>query len=194
MHSHCRPLDTEWLQLRINDRVIRIKQWTAADRLALSPGKTELLWITTPRTAHLISHALLLIDKGRIAPSTQVRLLRVLWDETLAFNDHVSNVSRSCYHQLRRIREIVIPLVRAFILTRIDYCNFTLLGLPPVSWVTCRWCLMLLLVWFFELDGVDTLRNYWKMSCIGYVSQSELPIRDVGICSKHNMIQTSQNA
>lgn len=96
----------------------------------------------TSRKAHLISHALLLIDKGRIEPSTQVRLLGVLWDEMLAFNDHVimitSNVSRSCYHQLWRIREIchhlstltVIPLVHAFILARIDYCNSILLGLP----------------------------------------------------------------
>lgn len=50
----------------------------------------------------------------------------------------MSSVTRTCYFQLRKIAEIrryisipaVIHLVRALVLSRLDYCNSILLGLP----------------------------------------------------------------
>jgi len=51
---------------------------------------------------------------------------------------HVSKVASSCFYQLRRLRqirrlvgqEVTAQLVSAFILSRLDYCNSVLAGLP----------------------------------------------------------------
>jgi len=51
---------------------------------------------------------------------------------------HVSKVASSCFYQLRRLRqitrlvgqEVAAQLVSAFILSRLDYCNSVLAGLP----------------------------------------------------------------
>jgi hypothetical protein len=55
--------------------------------------------------------------------------------------EHISSVSRNCYFQLRRIATIrkflttdaTAKLVTSTILTRIDYCNSLLAGLPSSS-------------------------------------------------------------
>jgi len=55
--------------------------------------------------------------------------------------EHVSKVASSCFYQLRRLRqirllvglEVTAQLVSAFILSRLDYCNSVLAGLPRCS-------------------------------------------------------------
>lgn len=57
---------------------------------------------------------------------------------SFSFVGHLGNVTHTCYYQIHRIREIchylplpdVIKLVRAFILSQVDYCKSILLGLP----------------------------------------------------------------
>ena len=52
-------------------------------------------------------------------------------DSELTMKTHISRVVSSCYHQLRRIRQVrrlvrqdvAQQLVSAFILSRLDYCN-----------------------------------------------------------------------
>src|SRR6218665_3053331 len=61
-----------------------------------------------------------------------------LWYSALTFSQHISNLTRSSYFQLRRLRTIrkavSVPIftsiVHAFVCSRIDYCNSLLIGLP----------------------------------------------------------------
>ena len=54
----------------------------------------------------------------------------------LTMNAHVSNITRTCYSELRRLASIrrfltstaTATLVSAFVLSRIDYCNSLLFG------------------------------------------------------------------
>src|SRR5688572_25418535 len=56
------------------------------------------------------------------------------------FTEHISKLTRSSYFQLRRLRAIhrsvssntFTSIVNAFVCSRIDYCNFLLVGLPKV--------------------------------------------------------------
>ena len=51
---------------------------------------------------------------------------------------HVAKVAATCYYQLRRLRqirrrvgrEVTIRLILATVMSRIDYCNSALAGLP----------------------------------------------------------------
>jgi hypothetical protein len=138
IYSSCQPRGSDELRLRFQDCIQEIMRWTAANRLALNPAKTELLWFSTPRRNHLVNHTPFLIGEAAVVPVSEARLLGVLMDATLSFSGHLNSVIRTCYLQLRNIREIrrylstgaTIHLVRSFILSRLDYSNSILYGLP----------------------------------------------------------------
>ena len=67
-----------------------------------------------------------------------VRDLRVKLDSELSIKQQVSNITRACFYHLRRLRqicrragyEVTVRLVLALIISRLDYCNAMLAGLP----------------------------------------------------------------
>jgi len=67
-----------------------------------------------------------------------IRDLGVQLDTELSMKTHVSKVASSCFYQLHRLhqitrlvgQEVAAQLVSAFILSRLDYCNSVLAGLP----------------------------------------------------------------
>ena len=69
-----------------------------------------------------------------------MRNLGVYFDAVLSMRRHVDIISGRCFaslHQLRGIRRYVTApvlrsLVTSLILTRLDYCNSALFGLPAV--------------------------------------------------------------
>ena len=81
------------------------------------------------------------IGNETVEPVSVVRNLGVLSDEHLNMKAHISNISRTCFFHLRRLRsvrhqlgrEITQQLVSAFVLSRLDYCNAVLAGLPDAT-------------------------------------------------------------
>ena len=72
---------------------------------------------------------------------TSIRNLGVTVDSSLSFRTHVNRVVSSCFHQLRRIKgspkalpqETAKSLVNCFVVSRLDYCNSLLAGVPQVT-------------------------------------------------------------
>ena len=114
--------------------------WMSSNRLALNSSKTQLIWFGTPQQLQKLDFPLLAENFPQFTFSTSVRDLGVTLDSTLTFSDHVKNLTRSSYFQLRRIRTIrksvslstLTHIVHAFVCSRIDYCNSILIGLPRV--------------------------------------------------------------
>ncbi|KAI5624343.1 hypothetical protein C0J50_15865 [Silurus asotus] len=108
------PSDTT-ASARISACLSDISLWMRAHQLKLNPSKTELLVI--PATA---------------------RNLGVTMDNELSFFPHVANVARSCrflLYNIRRIRPFLSiqaaqVLVQSLVISRLDYCNSLLAGLP----------------------------------------------------------------
>lgn len=75
---------------------------------------------------------------GVIKPVSVVRDLGVWIDSELTMREHVSHTAQACFFHLRRLRsvrkilgrEVTIQLVCALVLSRLDYCNGVLVGLP----------------------------------------------------------------
>ena len=102
--------------------------------------KTELQWFSSRANLRKLSSANLTLSVGNdvIKPVTIVRDLGVYLDNELTMKHHISRVVSSCFFQLRRLRQIRRPvseevtkrLVTALVLSRLDYCNAALAGLP----------------------------------------------------------------
>ena len=110
------------------------------NRLQLNTNKTELLWCTTTRRQCQLPRSALRIGTDVIIPSAVVRDLRIYIDSDLSMQSHVQQTVSGCFAVLRQLRSIwrSVPssvfqtLVVAFVLTRLDYGNATLAGLPAI--------------------------------------------------------------
>jgi len=73
-----------------------------------------------------------------IQPVNIARNLGVWIDRELSMKQHVVKVAGACFHQLRHLRqirrrvgrEVTTRLVLALVMSRLDYCNSLLAGLP----------------------------------------------------------------
>ena len=120
-----------------------IHDWCRARKLQLNPDKTEFIWFGSKHLLQKIppEKSSILVCGVQVSPVSCVRNLGVLLDSQLDMKSHIySIVSDGFYHlrrlrQLRRIlsRDLRQRLVSALILSRIDYCNAVLVGLPASS-------------------------------------------------------------
>ncbi len=73
-----------------------------------------------------------------ITPSALVRNLGVIFDDQLTFKEHIAKTARSCrftLHNIRKTRPFLTEhaaqlLVQGLVISRLDYCNALLAGLP----------------------------------------------------------------
>ncbi|CAM4675241.1 unnamed protein product [Leuciscus chuanchicus] len=107
--------------------------------LQLNLAKTELLIL--PANPSLQHDFTIQLDSSSITPSGPVRNLGVIFDDQLTFIDHISKTARSCrfaLHNIRKIRPFLTEhatqlLVQALVISRLDYCNALLAGLPSCA-------------------------------------------------------------
>jgi hypothetical protein len=77
------------------------------------------------------------ITDAYIHPVPSVRNLGVQIDSALSMSDHVNKTVRTCFAALRRIRSVrsslsrqsLLDLIRALVISRVDYCNSALSGI-----------------------------------------------------------------
>ena len=105
--------------------------------LKVNESKTELMLVTSKRTKHLNSlPASITMGNAQIPFKQSVKNLGFSSDRHLTMNEHVSNIARTCYFELRRLASIrrfhtstaTATFVSAFVLPRIDYCSSLLFG------------------------------------------------------------------
>ena len=107
----------------------------------MNPDKTEVLPVGN--FVHVSSVGGDSTDMGGSVVPLQrtVRYLGVTIDQTLSLEQHISNVSRMCYYEIRRISSIrpflnqqaAASLMSALVLSRLDFCNSLLAGLTQLQ-------------------------------------------------------------
>src|SRR6218665_2444678 len=78
----------------------------------LNPSKSEFLWCTTLRLRHLLDGSTFALADAEVLPAVVIRNLGVYFDSCLTRTAHVSQLVRSCFYQLRRIKTIHSDLNR----------------------------------------------------------------------------------
>ena len=108
----------------------------SSNRLRLNVTKTEFLWLGSPIRLASNPPSSIQITGSSIALSKTVRSLGVLIDPAISFREQITGLANTCYYHLRQLRSIrrslsfdsSHALVRALILSRLDYCNGLLGG------------------------------------------------------------------
>ncbi len=144
---HCYADDTQlYLSFHLDDLTIAarisacladISSWMKDHHLQLNLAKTELLVVlANPSFHHNFTFQL---GSSTITPSKTARNLGVVIDDKLNFTDHITKTARSCRFALYNIIRPFLSehatqlLVQALVLSRLDYCNALLAGLPASS-------------------------------------------------------------
>jgi len=104
----------------------------ASNRLQLNHAKTKVLWRTSSRRQHQIPSGPVRIG------TTDVQPVSSTIDADISMRTHVTAVVRACFEALRQIRSLrrclprhaLLTLVRALIVSKVDYCNSVLAGIP----------------------------------------------------------------
>ncbi len=128
--------DDPTVAARISGCLADISAWMKEHHLQLNLATTELL--VFPATPTLQHDFTIQLGSSTITPSASVRNLGVIFDDQLTFKEHIAKTARSCrfaLHNIRKIRPFLTEhaaqlLVQALVISRLDYCNALLAGLP----------------------------------------------------------------
>ena len=132
------PDAKERLTLLMSD----IKIWMARRRLKLNGGKTEIIIVRgNLRNDLRADFGMLHFDNTQLVPCECAKNLGVVLDSTLSFRPHIDSVVKTCNFHIRNLYMIrnfinmdnLLSLVHSLIVSKIDYCNSLLVGLPKVT-------------------------------------------------------------
>ena len=115
--------------------IAEIESWMNSNRLKINSEKTQLIWLGSRHELVKISTTSINLGSCTVDFLKTVNDLGVTIDCQLSMKDHV-RVCTTAYYHLRQLRSIrgslsadsCSTLVRAFITSRIDYCNSLLAG------------------------------------------------------------------
>ncbi len=131
--------DDPTIATRISACLADISCWMKDHHLQLNLAKTELLVVSADPSFH--HNFTFQLGSSNITPSKTARNLGVEIDDKLNLTDHITKTARSCRFALYNIKKIrpflsehaTQLLVQAPVLSRLDYCNALLAGLPASS-------------------------------------------------------------
>ena len=140
LHNSSTPSDFPVLVHSLKDCIEDVAEWMCDNMLKMNHDKTEIIAIgTKPKISQVtLSLTPVSISGHNIPFSQSVRNLGVFIDETLSMDVHIKHLCRILFCQLRRLGKIrpflstdaANKLAVSFVLTRLDYCNSLLAGLP----------------------------------------------------------------
>ncbi len=146
---HCYADDTQFylsfhpddltIAARISACLADISCWMKDHPFQLNLAKTELLVVSANPSFH--HNFTFQLGSSTITPSKTARNIGVVVHDKLNFSDHITKTARSCRFTLYNIKKIRPFLsehatqlhVQALVLSRLDYCNALLAGLPASS-------------------------------------------------------------
>ena len=118
-------------------RISQVQTWMIINKLKFNGPKTEFI-ILGKRQMLDFEKPSLKVEGTSIAPAHEVKNLGVIFDENLTMNKHVDNLCRSMFATIRTISrnrdfltiEVTTKLMISLVLSKLDYCNSLLAGLP----------------------------------------------------------------
>jgi len=141
LYVHLRLNEVANATKRLRACIDDIMLWSLSMRLKLNPSKSELIWFDRSSKLLQCTELSLSTSSSLLSPASTVRDLGVILDSALSLKPQIAAISRACLFHLRRIRQLrstldsasLKTLIHCLILTRLDYCNSVLYGLPECT-------------------------------------------------------------
>ena len=138
---HFHPISLMTVSPYFPPPLTRVYAWLTSNRLSVNPSKTEFLIIGNPQQRNKIQSSSIVFCGKVISPSEFARNLGVTSDSSLSLTKHISSICKSAYYQIRQLRQIrsfldissAIILANSLVISKLDYCNSLLNGLPKSS-------------------------------------------------------------
>ena len=116
---------------KLSDALSDISNWMSGSHLKLNAEKTQVMLVGTRQQLAKINSRNMDVLGSTVPFLDTVKDLGVMLDKNLSMEGQVSTLTKSCFHQLRRIRGIkrYLPVegrrtvVQGFVSSRLDYCN-----------------------------------------------------------------------
>jgi len=123
---------------RLEECCIHVKSWMIKNRLKLNDSKTEAILCGSKAKKDLVRLENIQVGDASILLTESVRDLGLIIDSDLCMTEHITSVLRKCHYQLHLLSKLrpmltqaaAISIALATIISRLDYCNSTLWGLP----------------------------------------------------------------
>ena len=114
-----------------------INSWMLSNNLKLNNGKTELL-VLHSKYRPQPSLDVISVGNTQVSPSDEARNLGAIFDSTMGYERHISEICKSAFYHIRNISHVrrylnaesTEKLVHALVTSRLDNCNAVLFGLP----------------------------------------------------------------
>lgn len=116
-----------------------IKIWMARRKLKLNDSKTEVIIVRGNLRNNITENfGVLNFGGAQLLPCETVKNLGVTFDSTLSFNNHIDSIVKNCNFHIRNLyaikkfvnRQNLLTLIHSLVVSRVDYCNSLLVGLP----------------------------------------------------------------
>jgi len=131
------------IRCRLSECSSDIAAWCASRRLQLNSAKTEAIWFRSHANLSKLTTCDLsvTVNNDNISPAHSVRDLGVILDDELNMKQHINSIAKTYFYYLSRLRQVrrragydvTVRLVLAVVMSRIDYCNAVLAGLPAAT-------------------------------------------------------------
>ena len=134
-------VDSQVTALRSMEHTIsKVSAWMTTNKLKLNETKTEFIVFGTQKQLQKMQYDTICIGGESIQGKPCVRNLGAYFDNELKMDTHVNNILKQGYfhiHQIRTIRKYLNEfatktLIHATVMSRIDYANALLYGIPEV--------------------------------------------------------------
>src|SRR6218665_1423656 len=117
--------------------VNKISQWMLSNLLCLNPFKTEFIIIGLSAQIEKFPDPSTQLSDNSYSTTFISNVLGVIFKPHLSFSNHISNLSRSCFMDIRDLRRIrpmldfkTASIIATFIVhSKLDYCNSLFLSL-----------------------------------------------------------------
>ena len=125
----------------LQDCITDIRSWMIADRLKLNDDKTEFMIIGTRAQLDKVNVSEIVVSQAKVPAVTIVRNLGTWLDTNLTISAHINETCQAAIYHLYNIKRISRYLsyddrksiVQVVIMSRIDYCNSLLVGVPSTQ-------------------------------------------------------------
>ena len=134
----CQPSEKDVMQLQLSACLDDVSAWMVANRLQLNQNKTEVLWCSSACRQYQIPTNSVQVGSTSVQPVSTVKNLGVHVDADVRMHTHITAVVRARFATQRQLRGVqqcllrsaVVSMIRALVLSKMDYCNSVLAGAP----------------------------------------------------------------